>query len=622
MSGKPYFTISRESFEKNAGYKTTVYALAELVDNAFEAEAKKVVIALMVDSNQMLRKIATIDNGDGMNQEILQSAVCEKAGTNFDRQVSSGKKARRKFGKYGVGLPKASLSQCNFFSVWSWLNKPENALKSYIDITDLEWINNGAIVEDPKKEAAPQEWLTIADMANAKSGTLVLWGDLDGLTWSRARWGEHSGLIPNLEFQLGRTYRKMLSGKKPDFEIEVVVLDERFREIEKVKIGPNDPLFITAGCRIPRKKLDDGIFWPQDDPLFDEIIKGTLELEIPLKNGKTTKKSISFAASIARKNTFAQLSGRNAGSLPHGKFADRNLGISLLREGREIDLSLALNNPSEARERWIGAEFDFPHEFDNILGMTNNKQSYTRLEQVIKHKKEDFLEPNETTNACLSRLRKEDPILANCLEIAWKIRDIWEFAWKTHKDMREEFIGQPDGDNGDPDISPEDRAEKFATKADNKGISLPKNLSEEEQKNLKIKIIQELEKQGVPNTVAKQIAARIVEKGLTYIITSRAGLGSPFFSVDHVVDSKILVLNQDHRAHPYLISSISEMENEKLEVLKDRLQKAKTSIMLMLEAWTKLESEAVTSEKRKFQMLREDWGRVLDSFIEEYEKEN
>ena len=49
MAKRPYFSITRDSFEKNAGYKTTVHALAELIDNAYEAEASKVAVVLMVD---------------------------------------------------------------------------------------------------------------------------------------------------------------------------------------------------------------------------------------------------------------------------------------------------------------------------------------------------------------------------------------------------------------------------------------------------------------------------------------------------------------------------------------------------------------------------------------------
>ena len=39
MPDLPYFSLSKHSFEKNSGYKSTVHALAELIDNSVEADA-------------------------------------------------------------------------------------------------------------------------------------------------------------------------------------------------------------------------------------------------------------------------------------------------------------------------------------------------------------------------------------------------------------------------------------------------------------------------------------------------------------------------------------------------------------------------------------------------------
>src|SRR5688500_18667471 len=133
----PYFSLGRHSFEKNAGYKSTVHALAELIDNSVEADATHVFVILMVDRESRLQKIAVADNGNGMKPDSLQRAICEKSGEHLDRQNGSGAGARRKFGKYGVGLPKASISQCNKFTVWSWTEGGfKNAVSNGVDIED------------------------------------------------------------------------------------------------------------------------------------------------------------------------------------------------------------------------------------------------------------------------------------------------------------------------------------------------------------------------------------------------------------------------------------------------------------------------------------------------------
>ena len=273
MAKRPYFSITRDAFEKNAGYKTTVHALAELIDNAYEAEASKVAVVLMVDRESRLREIATIDNGRGMDGELLQMAMCEKAGSYLDRQRGGGPASRKKLGKYGVGLPKASISQCNHFSAWSWIDGgSKSAVRNGVDITDDDWIEAGAEIDVSEPGPAPNAWLKTSGLGNAKTGTMILWSDLDGITWARARWGARNGLIPNLEFEVGRVYRKLIANESTEFVVQVYVVNEKFKlQEDPITIQGNDPLYLTPGLDVPRKTLPDGSKWPSDDPLFDDV---------------------------------------------------------------------------------------------------------------------------------------------------------------------------------------------------------------------------------------------------------------------------------------------------------------------------------------------------------------
>jgi hypothetical protein len=275
MASIPYFSLGKHSFEKNSGYKSTVHALAELIDNSVEANAVNISVVLMVDRESKLLKIAVGDDGCGMPPESLQRAICEKSGTHLDRQTGAPSTGRRKFGKYGVGLPKASISQCNKFTVWSWTEGGSNtAYRNGIDIDDQRWIEEGAKVDDSVKDPAPPDWISAAQLNKAKNGALVVWERLAGLTWLRARWGKQAGLIPNLEFNVGRTYRHLLVGDDAPLKIYVYVVDEAFRSVEEpIRLAPNDPLYLMAGCAVPRQKLPDGSLWPARDPLFDDLTK-------------------------------------------------------------------------------------------------------------------------------------------------------------------------------------------------------------------------------------------------------------------------------------------------------------------------------------------------------------
>ena len=70
---------------RQAGYRSTATAVAELVDNSIEANADKIdIIALSEDvflskkTSSQVTNIAVLDNGDGMNEETL--ACCLSMG--------------------------------------------------------------------------------------------------------------------------------------------------------------------------------------------------------------------------------------------------------------------------------------------------------------------------------------------------------------------------------------------------------------------------------------------------------------------------------------------------------------------------------------------------------------
>ena len=98
---------------RDSGYKDTDHALAELIDNSIEARAGSVdVIAVEIppDPDQryarpQISEIAVVDNGKGMDSIILRRALRFGDGTRLDRQ-------ERGIGRFGVGLPQSSISQC------------------------------------------------------------------------------------------------------------------------------------------------------------------------------------------------------------------------------------------------------------------------------------------------------------------------------------------------------------------------------------------------------------------------------------------------------------------------------------------------------------------------------
>lgn len=110
---------------RHLGY-TNYSAVADLVDNSFDAEATFVkVFARQRDKDA---EIIIADNGSGMDTSILAEAI--KLGSNVEKSEDSD------LGKFGMGLCTASLSICKETTV---LTKTENGalLKAVNDVDEV-----------------------------------------------------------------------------------------------------------------------------------------------------------------------------------------------------------------------------------------------------------------------------------------------------------------------------------------------------------------------------------------------------------------------------------------------------------------------------------------------------
>lgn len=136
---------------RNTGYKNIESAVAEIIDNSVEANAKNIFLILREGIATSGRKVVTeigfLDNGDGMSLNVLGSCLGIGAST---------RKARKGMGRFGVGLPQASLYACPEIEVYSWQTGVENAHKVYLDINKIKdgeqkEIEDPALTQMPKK---------------------------------------------------------------------------------------------------------------------------------------------------------------------------------------------------------------------------------------------------------------------------------------------------------------------------------------------------------------------------------------------------------------------------------------------------------------------------------------
>ena len=234
---------------RDSGYKDTNHAIAELIDNSVEAGAKLVeLIAVETPpepdkayARAQVSQIAVADDGEGMDNTTLRRALRFGDGTRLDR-------SQRGIGRFGVGLPNASISQSRRVDIWTWQNGADNALHCYLD---LDEINDGARdVPEANHDPVPDRWRPLAETTSEQSGTLVVWSNLDRVRW---RGGEKT--LERTEELCGRIYRKFLTDAVNPVEIRLTLAAENDGALEIKGEAraclPTDPLYLMTPSSTP-----------------------------------------------------------------------------------------------------------------------------------------------------------------------------------------------------------------------------------------------------------------------------------------------------------------------------------------------------------------------------------
>ena len=327
---------------RDAGYRGTGSAVAELVDNSFEANAKRVDIHLCPDpEDASARAIVVSDDGHGMTPAILKLALQFGGSSRFGRRTGTG--------RFGMGLPNSSVSQARRLEVYSW-NKPGNIWWSYLDVDEIQ-AGTMKSVPAPIRRKLPREF----PQRLANHGTAVVWRRCDRLSAKR-----ESTLINRLKRELGRTFRHKL-------------WDGRELRINSEPVPPMDPLFLRAGNNLKGASM------------YGEV------LEYTIRDEHDTERPLSKVTV-----RFVQLPVRQWVSLSNAEKRQRGIskgaGVSVLRAGREIDFGWFFmgKKRKENYDDWWRCEIDFPPRFDELFGVTHTKQGINPTEQITQLLTPDF----------------------------------------------------------------------------------------------------------------------------------------------------------------------------------------------------------------------------------------
>ncbi len=588
---------------RDNGYKNAAYAIAELFDNSLQAGAKAVELLCVETEEQLaqrrrrrIKNVAVLDNGIGMNSEVLRMALQFGNGTHLNDRTG--------IGRFGMGLPNASISQCRRLDVWSWQSGFQSPLYTYLDLDEIE---RGELQEVPEPivKPIPSFWRQAGETFDS-TGTLVVWSDLDRCVWKTAK-----TIVTNSEFIVARMYRNFIDSGKATIRLATFLGNNPHATSDEFSKA-NDPIYLMQHSSTPPPFSDRAMFEKYGDSSRDEWeVKPKIQF-----NDEVHEVAIRFtvASEEARKPSET---GQVAGNLPHGKHAAKNVGISIVRADRELELDQSWVHVSEARERWWGVEIAFPPALDDVFGVTNNKQSARYFSQTPDI--EALLDEGQTITQLKGELRELDDPRGPLIDIAETIRrNLRQIRRLIENQQRSEE--RKGSRRRHAAYSPEVQGTRKVQERQNEGYKGKSDAEESNAKEDRIEAIKnELIEQGTFPRTAEEVAAHTVSDGIKFVFSKSDLETSAFFSVRPRGGALIITLNTSHPAHKHLIDLLDTPDPQSLssEELAERLTNAWQGLQLLLEAWARYEDEQPEGPRRnRAQDVRNDWGRVARYFLD------
>jgi hypothetical protein len=456
----------------------------------------------------------------------------------------------------------------------------------------------------PESEPIPEFWREASTAGLADTGTLVVWSTVD-----RCLWRTSKALIDNSEELIGRMYRYWIDRGDVRIRLASFLITDPTTIQSDTEARPNDPLYLMGHTSCPKPFADKPMFRPFPSSEAYEVTKRVRF------RGEDHEVKIRLSISTEEARANDPNDGRDAGSRPHGAHARRNVGVSVVRAGRELELDQGWTSSYEPRERWWGVEVSFEPGLDDLFGVSNNKQFARNFAEAARLDAGSLAKEHSgsITQAKLVLEEEGDPI-APLLDVVWYIE-------RNIRTMRQHIAKQAEGRRGPrhKGKSSEERATEAVRRRQEEGHKGQSDADESKDSDeRKAELTEELEREGFDSGKATELAAETIDGGLKYRMDTDALEAGAFFSVQSRGGVLLVTLNSEHPAYELLLGAKdpSDLPDDP-EQLKSKLQSAQEGLEMMLFAWARYEDEQMSSEKRRqAQNIRHDWGRMAEGFLE------
>lgn len=571
-----------QTFRDN-GYKNTASAISELIDNSIDAKAENVQILVFEETvtksnrpQKQISQIVVLDDGSGMNENDLKTSLQFGNGTKLD--------ADKGIGKFGIGLPNASVSQCRKVEVYTW--QKNKYLYTYLDIDEVKENKQQNINDVEEKDLTEK---IKKEIKLKDSGTAIVWSNCDRLDIAR---GET--LYRRMSKKLCRVFRHYLdknSKFKQKINISYKVVDGEFEE----ELVPNDPMYLAKPNNLPGYENEAVMELKSND---EDPREGKIELTfLNPKTNNYENSNVYFRFSFIRDDIWKKHTDKQSPFQSHLK---RNAGISFVRDGREIDFgNFGYFTIYELKDRYWGCEIRFDPILDTIFGVSNDKQGVRNIGPITPEVRKD------------DDITEEDVESTPNLKLRVEITKRFDFFRKQYmKRLAKNAEGTRSENKRSPSIADRIFSQRNVVTRSKVIGETKTNKQIDDEIREKYKKIAESEGRTLTEEQLKKLVNQ--NKKLTVNIDFSSWLGSNFFSTEIVGKTAHVNINQEHKFYTKLYDSLAqELDKTNIEIV---------DLMLMALARAEDELSASTIDIKTFVTIKEKWGQILTELLEEQDR--
>lgn len=577
---------------RNTGYKNIECAMSEIIDNSVQANAKNILVVVSEEYNAKtgrnnISEIVFLDDGDGMTYSEIEGCLGIGYSTRTDRKG---------MGRFGVGLPQASLYACPSVDVYSWQDGYENCKKVFLDINKVK-NEEQTEIEDPVISKIPdryKKYLTYKVVGNdgnkeydfTKHGTCVIWKNCDRVIPKTVPF-----LFRKLDFALGQKFRYFISEGMSNIRL-VHHENQDFTH----EIMPNDPLMLMSNNYVlgnpdkpgeisPRYNIDctEPVFQPYGNKEYPDGKVPFMIDYVDLNTGEIRKAQIEIKFSIVKDIFYDKtaISGE-PGNTQLGKHVKELEGISIVRANREIDFGQFdfYENVNQPQHRWWGCEIRFNPELDEAFGVANNKQ-HVELRRI---------EPDDYID------EEVKPIWAQLYDI---VHDTISAMYAQNKKTREK--ARTAQDIIPPTVQIINSAEESQDEeSDSATTEIRQNTPIEE---LVEKTKEELIEQGIADPTEEDVNSYMNNK--VNVVHKNLGKTAGLFDYSFELGSCLVTFNMDHIFYKTTLEDIFKSID------------AKTAFELFVASLVKAVDETKKSQEEQNDNLIAIWNEKLRRYINE-----